>query len=89
MKIDMTKMTHIGSMNYILQVWQDDEDETKVTVDQYQPRKNIIWTGEMDKTEAVTQIQETMERMKIAIQLFQDFIDGKITHVYYWEVDEK
>lgn len=83
------KLTHIGSMNYIVQVWRH-QDGT-MSFDQYQPRKNRIWREENDPdTEQVTaSVEETIERMKIAINLFQEFLDGKRDTVYYWEEDTK
>lgn len=89
MNIDKNKLTHVGSMNYILQVFSE-KDSDEVIVDQYQPRKNRVWNGEMTKQEAREGIEETIERMKIAITLFQEYLDGKRDHVYYWELkDEK
>ena len=88
MEIDKTKLTHVGSMNYILQVFTP-KDSVKAQVDQYQPRRNRVWSGTMDKEEAKVQIEETIERMKIAITLFQEYLDGKRDSVYYWEFDEK
>jgi len=88
MEIDKSKLTHMGSMNYILQVFSDDDMEM-VTVDQYQPRKNYIWQGEMTKNAVRPQIEETIERMKIAITHFQEYLDGKRDNVYYWELENE
>ena len=86
MKIDETKFTHRGSMNYILQIFSE-KDSDEVRVDQYQPRRNTIWTGEMTKQELKPQVEETIERMKIAITQMQEYLDGKRDTVYYWELD--
>lgn len=87
MKIDESKLTVMGSMNYIVQVWKYEEKDM-VQVDQYQPRRNRVWSGEMPKEEAHQQITETIERMKIAIQLFEEFLAGKREYVYYWEYED-
>ena len=86
MKIDETKFTHRGSMNYILQIFSE-KDSDEVRVDQYQPRKNYVWTGEISKEELKPQVEETIERMKIAITQMQEYLDGKRDAVYYWELD--
>lgn len=88
MNIDKNKLTHVGSMNYVLQVWYDKDSDT-VKIDQYQPRRNRIWTGEIPKEDARNDIEETIERMKIAITLFQEYLDGKRDHVYYWELKDE
>jgi hypothetical protein len=86
MKIDKSKLTFIGSMNYILQIMPDDEDSNNIHVDQYQPRRNKVWRGEMTKEELKPQVEETIERMKIAIIQMQEYLDGKRDYVYYWEL---
>lgn len=88
MEIDKSKLTHMGSMNYILQVHSDDDMEM-VTVDQYQPRKNYIRNCEMTKNEVRPQIEETIERMKIAITHFQEYLDGKRDTVYFWQLENE
>jgi len=88
MEIDKSKLTFMGSMNYILQVFSE-KDSEEVRVDQYQPRKNKVWSGEMDKEEVRPQIEETIERMKIAITQFQEYLDGKRKNVYYWQLDDE
>lgn len=85
---DVNKFTHRGSMNYILQIWGNVNNEEEVTVDQYQPRRNCIWHGEMSTESAKEQVVETIERMKCAINLMQDWLDGKVNEVYYWETEE-
>jgi hypothetical protein len=92
MEIDKSKLTYEGSMNYLLQVFNpdDENDESgEVSVDIYHPRKNSIWNGEISKEEATERIKETIERMKIAIQLFEEYLEGKRNHVYYWEFDDE
>lgn len=89
MEINKDKLTHMGSMNYILQVFKDEDEEGKfVRIDQYQPRRNLVWSGEIHEAQARVEIEETIERMKIAIMLFQEFLDGKRDYVYYWQLDE-
>jgi hypothetical protein len=81
-------LTHLGSMNYILQVFDVDKNSDTVKVDQYQPRKNKIWSGEMDREDAKNQIRETIERMKIAINQFEEYLGDERNVVYYWENKE-
>ena len=89
MEVNKDKLTFMGSMNYLLQVFRNDENPDIVLVDQYQPRRNKVWHGEMTADEVRPQIEETMERMKIAIGLMQEYLDGKRNHVYYWEYDNE
>jgi len=88
MEIDKSKLTSIGSMNYILQIFSDEKSD-KVQVDQYQPRKNKVWSGEMTKEELKPQVEETIERMKIAITHLQEYLDGKRDYVYYWQLENE
>jgi hypothetical protein len=88
MEIDKSKLTHIGSMNYILQIFSE-KDSDKVKVDQYQPRRNKVWTGEMTKKELKPQVEETIERMKIAITQMQEYLEDKRDTVYYWELKKQ
>jgi hypothetical protein len=88
MKIDKSKLTHIGSMNYILQIFSE-KDSDEVKVDQYQPRRNRVWTGEMTKEELKPQVEETIERMKIAITQMEEYLEGKRDTVYYWELENE
>ncbi len=88
MEIDKSKLTHIGSMNYILQIFSE-ADSDEVQVDQYQPRRNRVWTGEMTKEELKPQVEETIERMKIAITHLQEYLEGKRDTVYYWELENE
>jgi len=88
MEINKSKLTHIGSMNYILQIFSE-KDSDEVTVDQYQPRKNRVWNGVMTKEELKPQVEETIERMKIAISQMQEYLEGKRDSVYYWELENE
>ena len=88
MKIDKSKLTHIGSMNYIVQIFSE-KNSDEVIVDQYQPRRNRVWTGKMTKEELKPQVEETIERMKIAMTHLQEYLDGKRDTVYYWELENE
>jgi len=87
-EIDKSKLTHIGSMNYILQIFSE-KDSDEVQVDQYQPRRNKIWTGEMTKEELKPRVEETIERMKIAISQMEEYLEGKRDTVYYWQIENE
>ena len=89
MEVDKKLLTFEGSMNYIVQVWWDEHEPDVCGVDIYHPRRNDVWTGEVSKEEADEKIRETMERMKIAITQFQEFLDGKRDSVYYWQLDDE
>jgi hypothetical protein len=89
MKIDESKLSFEGSLNYILQIMPDDEDPDTIYVDQYQPRRNRVWNGGMTKEELIPQVEETIERMKIAISHMQEYLDGKRDYVYYWENEKE
>jgi hypothetical protein len=84
--IDESKLTFLGSMNYIVQVHKS---EYGVTADQYQPRRNKIWTGKFEESEIRADIEETIERMKIAINQFNEFLEGTRDSVYYWELEDE
>lgn len=88
MEIDKSKLTFVGSMNYILQIFSE-KDSDEVTVDQYQPRRNRVWTGTMTKEELKPQVEETIERMKIAIMQMEEYLQGKRDTVYYWQFDDE
>lgn len=88
MEIDKSKLTHSGSMNYILQIFSEKDSDT-VQVDQYQPRRNRVWSGEMTKKEIEPQVEETIERMKIAINHLQEYLDGNRGDVYYWQLENE
>jgi hypothetical protein len=86
---------HFGSMNLILQIWgnvntgNEDNEEWRVTADQYQPRRNRVWNGDFnDKEQFIINVKDTIERLKIGQQLLQDWLDGKIDDVYYWDLDQ-
>lgn len=87
LKIDTSKLTFTGTMNYIVQAWR--HDNGTYLVDNYMPRRNSVWNGEMEKEEAETQIKETIERMKIAITQFEELLEGKRDKVYYWELENE
>lgn len=89
MKVDESKLTFEGSMNYILQIMPDDEDPDEIYVNQYQPRRNKVCVGAMNKEELIPQVEETIERMKIAISHLQEYLDGKRDYVYYWEKEKE
>lgn len=88
MEINKSKLTFVGRMNYILQIFSE-KDSDEVTVDQYQPRKNRVWTGTMTKEELKPQVEETIERMKIAIMQMEEYLQGKRDTVYYWQFDDE
>lgn len=92
--VDVSKLTSLGTMNYVLQVFSEtDKDGNKTfEFDNYMPRKNLVWHGssdDMSYNELISNLEETKERMKIAIQMIQDFIDGKRDYVYYWQGDSE
>lgn len=88
MEINRKKLTFIGSMNYILQIFSE-KDSDEVQVDQYQPRRNKVWSVTMTKEELKPHVEETIERMKIAINLMQEYLDGKRDTVYYWQFKDE
>jgi hypothetical protein len=88
MKIDRKKLTLSGSMNYILQIFSE-KDSEEVEVGQYQPRRNEVWHGMMTKEKVKPQVEETIERMKIAISQLQEYLDGKRDIVYYWQFEDE
>lgn len=88
--VDVSKLTSTGTMNYILQVWKGEDGSFEF--DNYMPRKNSVWHGtndDMSYEELVKNLEETKERMKIAIQMIQDFIEGKRDYIYYWQGDSE
>lgn len=92
--VDVSKLSHMGSMNYILQVWRtydENNEEVNIAYDQYQPRRNRIWHGfnDISEDDIKRDIAETIERMKIAQIQLQEFLDGKRDTVYYWEPDDE
>ncbi|MDG1950246.1 MAG: hypothetical protein P8J32_05545 [bacterium] len=88
MEINKNKLTFTGSMNYILQIFSSSESD-EVQVDQYQPRRNKVWSGEMSKEDLRPQVEETIERMKIAMSQMQEYLDGKRDTVYYWQLEDE
>lgn len=89
MEIDKSKLTFHGSMNYLLQVKPKFGDPNMVTFDLYLPRKNRIHSDECYKEEIRPRVEEAMERMKIAIQLMQEYLDGTREEVYFWQEDNE
>lgn len=86
--VNVENHTTFGEMNIILQVIKDDGEET-YTVDNYMPRKNIVASLDgQTREEVIVSVKDTIERMKVGINLMQDFVDGKIDNVYYWEEEE-
>lgn len=88
MEIDKSKLTHMGSMNYILQIFSE-KNSDEVTVDQYRPRRNSVCNREMTKEELKPQVEETIERMKIAITQMQEYLEGKRDTVYFWALENE
>ncbi len=99
--IKKENLTTFGSVNLIMQVWgnvtgknihpytvEDEEDTEMYQIDQYQPRKNRVWSGKLSREEVRVNIKDTIERLKIGQQLLQDWLDGKIDNVYYWDLDK-
>lgn len=88
--VDTSKLQFPGVLNYIVQA-SIDRETGDIQYDQYQPRKNRIWTGVNDMTEdeLKREMAQTIERMKIAMILMQDFIDGKSDSFYYWEASDE
>ena len=82
LEIDESKLTFLGSMNYIVQVHRSPEGE--IIADQYQPRRNKIWTGEFSDEETRQGIEETIERMKIAIKIETCFAIIPVSGLILW-----
>ena len=92
--VDTSKLTFIGTMNYIVQAWRSKDENTgevHIEYDQYHPRRNKIFHGydDMTEDELKKDMAETIERMKIAQKMMQDFIDGKTDYVYYWQAEDE
>ena len=87
--IDVSKLTFMGSMNYPVQVFNSQDYPDKVMVYNYMPRKGVIAEQYVTKEEARVLIEEQMERMKIAICQFEEFLEGKVDSVYYWQLDNE
>ena len=43
----------------------------------------------MTKEELKPQVEETIERMKIAISQMEEYLEGKRDSVYYWQFDDE
>lgn len=94
LNVDKEQLTFMGSLNYIVQAWRLKDDQGNVTgysYDQYQPRRNRVWTGHDDMTEKelIEQLKETKERMKIAMDMIDKFVAGEIDAFYYWEFENE
>jgi hypothetical protein len=87
--IDVSKLTFMGSMNYPVQVFNSQDYPDKVMVYNYMPRKGVIAKQYVTKEEARVLIEEQMERMKIAICQFEEFLEGKVDSVYYWQLENE
>lgn len=87
--IDVNKLTFMGSMNYPVQVWKNEEDPDTVRIYNYMPRKNAVCEMDVTKEEAIVLIREQIERMKIAICQFEEFLEGKVDDVYYWQLENE
>ncbi len=93
--VDVTKLTLMGSMNYVVQAFREKNDETgeiTFSYDIYQPRKNRIRSGDessMSYEDLIISMKETLERMKIAERNIRDFIDGKTDVFYYWDCKDE
>jgi len=88
LEIKKEKLSYFGSMNYVVQIFSK-KDSDKAQVDIYQPRRNKAFTEFTTKEELRPQVEETIERMKIAIQQMQEYLDGKRDIVYYWQLDDE
>lgn len=87
--VDASKLIPFGDMNYIVQadIFKDDEGIEHIEYDQYQPRKNRVWHGydDISKEELLKNLADTKERMKMAMNLIDKFLNGEITFLYYWD----
>lgn len=87
--VDASKLIAFGDLNYIVQadIFKDDEGVEHIEYDQYQPRRNRVWHGydDMTKEELLKNIADTKERMKMAMNLIDKFLDGEINFLYYWD----
>jgi len=88
--VDRSVFTHIGSMNHIVQLKYDNKTNN-ACVDQYQPRRNTVWSGDIDipRDEMCELLKENIERMKLYINLQYEFILGYIDDIYYWEYENR
>lgn len=85
--IEQSNLDPMGSMNILMQIMGSINDE-EVQYDNYMPRRNRVATETSAPKELIQQAKDTIERLKIGQQLLQDWIDGKVEHVYYWDLDK-
>lgn len=86
--INQDNLTTFGSMNLILQI-RGGVNEEKIAADQYQPRKNKIWSETFSNDDMFKEnVKDTIERLKIGQQLLQDWLDGKTDTVYYFNIEK-
>lgn len=74
--------------NYPVQLWKDDNGEVSYVI--LLPRKERCWNSDEDgekipKDEVNQFIDNSIEKFKTAIELFEKFKKGEIDHVYYWD----
>lgn len=75
--------------NYPVQLYKDEETK-EITYVIYKPRKNACWdSAEEDETipkeELNDFIDNSIEKLETAIELFKKFKAGEIDHIYYWD----
>jgi len=87
MKIDTQKLTFYGSLNHIVGVQYTEEGELELL--NYMPRRKEVAKFEVSLEEGKRQIEETIERMKIAIERFEEFLAGTSSSVVYWALEEE
>jgi hypothetical protein len=84
MTIDQEKLTFLGSMNHIVGARKLENGSVELT--NYQPRKERVVLYIEENPEKVKKaIEESIERLKIAITLFEEFLNNERDLVYYWE----
>ncbi len=88
--INKDNLIPTGSMNLTMQIWGNiNGEDQQWNGDIYQPRKNRVYNGDLeDKETLINSVKDTIERLKIGQQLLQDWLDGKIDDVYYWDIDK-
>lgn len=85
--VNKQKLTLYGKSNYILQLFP--ESNNSIIADVYNPKNNTIQVMRLTEQQAKKQIEETIERMKIAISHFQEYLKQERDCVYYWQLDEE
>lgn len=87
-KVNLEKLTAIGSLNYIVGII--DASETHYTVANYMPRKLQVVEHKISKTDMADCVAETIERMKTAIFLLEAWQqDNTVTFSYWAAANEK